>query len=87
VKRTYDRESDTLYVFLAIGAEVHRQQQVNPGFILDADAAGRVVGIEIIGATADYGPDILDLHWVSGGWKSSARSRLNDRCPARRKDK
>lgn len=74
---SYVKEYDTLYVFLVFGIEVHRQQEINPGFILDFDAVGRVVGVTIVGATADYGPGILDLHWVSGQkWKNCTGGQL-----------
>jgi uncharacterized protein YuzE len=75
MKITYDKQADALYVFLAIGTKVHRQQEVTPGFILDLDAASRVVGIEILGATKSYGQDILGLHWISMKWKSAIRRR------------
>lgn len=73
---TYVKEYDTLCVFFAFGIEVHRQQEINPGFILDFDAAGRVIGVAIIGATAAYGPGILDLRWVPGQGKACAREQM-----------
>jgi len=75
MKSTYDKEADALYLFLGLGTQVHRQQEVEPGFILDLDVAGRVVGIEILDATRNYGQNILDLHWVSLKWKTSVRRR------------
>ena len=50
MKSRYDREADALYVQLA-DATIVGSEEVRPGFMLDFDAAGRVVGIEILDAS------------------------------------
>jgi len=50
MKSRYDREADVLYVQLA-DAMIVGSEEVRPGIILDFDAAGRVVGIEILDAS------------------------------------
>lgn len=47
MKLTVDREADALY--LALGpATVARSEEVSPGIIVDSDAEGRVIGIELL---------------------------------------
>lgn len=50
MKFRYDREADALYVQLA-DATIVGSEEVRPGIMLDFDAAGRVVGIEILDAS------------------------------------
>ncbi|KQP06626.1 hypothetical protein ASF28_16345 [Methylobacterium sp. Leaf99] len=50
MKSWYDREADALYVQLA-DATIVGSEEVRPGIMLDFDAAGRVVGIEILDAS------------------------------------
>lgn len=50
MKSRYDREADALYVQLADATNVG-SEEVRPGIMLDFDAAGRVVGIEILDAS------------------------------------
>ena len=50
MKSRYDAETDALYVRFA-DAEVVESEEVRPGFILDFDAAGRVVAVEILDAS------------------------------------
>lgn len=50
MKSRYNREADALYVQLA-DAVVAGSVEVRPGIMLDFDAAGRVVGIEILDAS------------------------------------
>ncbi len=46
---TYDPEADAAYLRLAPAAiAVAATQEVAPGIILDLDAAGRLVGIEVL---------------------------------------
>ena len=47
----YDRESDMLYIGLLKHASTE-SEEVAPGFVVDYDEAGRIVGIEIEGGTA-----------------------------------
>lgn len=47
----YDEEADALYVRLD-DSTVDEAGEVQPGIILDFDASGQVVGIEILGLRA-----------------------------------
>jgi uncharacterized protein YuzE len=50
MKSRYDPEADALYVQLADG-RIIESEEVRPGIVLDFDASGRVVGIEILDAS------------------------------------
>lgn len=49
IDMTYDPDADAVYILLGRG-EIDRQEEARP-FVYDADAAGRVLGIEILSAT------------------------------------
>ena len=53
-----DKESDALYLRLDEMAIVE-SEEVQPGIILDFDAAGKVVGIEILGLSTRVQPEKL----------------------------
>lgn len=55
-----DKASDALYLRLDEDAIVE-SQEVEPGVVLDFDAQGRVVGIEILALSTRTGPDTLRL--------------------------
>ncbi len=55
-----DKTSDTLYLRLDEDAIVE-SQEVEPGVVLDFDAQGRVVGVEILDLSKRTGPDTLRL--------------------------
>ena len=55
-----DRENDVLY-FRLDEAEVVESEEVEPGIILDFDAAGRVVGIEILALSTRTQPEQLRI--------------------------
>ncbi|MBN8619344.1 MAG: DUF2283 domain-containing protein [Anaerolineae bacterium] len=53
MKRTpieYDAQSDTLQVYLS-DAPIEESAEVQPGLIVDYDAAGNIVGIELLDAS------------------------------------
>jgi uncharacterized protein YuzE len=52
MKTHYDPETDALYVRLA-DAPVEDSEEVAPGIVLDFDAARRLVGFEVLNATAN----------------------------------
>lgn len=54
MKITYDESTDSLSIFFQAGG-YHESDEIHPGFILDYDAEGRVIGVEILNAT-DYFP-------------------------------
>ena len=61
---TYDASTDALYVALVPieAAQATRTDEVEPGLLLDRDDAGRLLGIEILGARGrGIGVDRLDV--------------------------
>jgi uncharacterized protein YuzE len=51
MKVRYDRRSDTLTMLLKEGVEVTESDEEKPGIILDFDAAGDLVSIEVLDAS------------------------------------
>lgn len=67
---SYDPDADTLAVTLLPGALSARQQEVGPGVILDWDRKGRLTGVEILDARAQYPRAALeqlgdDVEWIT----------------------
>jgi uncharacterized protein YuzE len=62
VKLRYDPEADALYVRFA-DAPVTESEEVRPGLVLDFDADGRIVAVEILDASTQLsaGADIRSL--------------------------
>lgn len=53
ISTTYDAEANAIYVRVAPkGAEVAETREIEPGVLLDVDAGGCVIGIEILGVRA-----------------------------------
>ena len=52
MKMTYDREADALYIRLREATEQVEVTQLSKDVACDIDAEGRVVGIEILNASA-----------------------------------
>jgi uncharacterized protein YuzE len=47
-KATYDKEADAIGIYFAPdGAVYESSQEVAPGVVIDYDAAGRVIGVEL----------------------------------------
>jgi uncharacterized protein YuzE len=55
---TYDKIADAAYLKLGPGPSVE-QDEVKPNIIFDYDANGRLIGIEVLGASAQLAPDTL----------------------------
>ncbi len=53
--QTYDPQADAAYFRLAKG-DVVESAEVSPGVVLDYDADGRILGIEIVGASNILAP-------------------------------
>jgi len=63
MKLKIDKESDMLYFRLDESAIVE-SEEVQPGVILDFDAEGRVMGIEILHLSSRVAPELLQtLHF------------------------
>jgi uncharacterized protein YuzE len=54
MKVTYDREADVLSILLS-DSPVEESDETKPGIILDYDARGNVIGIEILNASERIG--------------------------------
>ncbi|HTI65911.1 MAG TPA: DUF2283 domain-containing protein [Caulobacteraceae bacterium] len=52
---TYDPEADAVYIALS-DSRPHEGSEVAPGVVLDLDAEGRVVGIEVLNAKTTLAP-------------------------------
>ena len=52
---TYDPEADAAYIYLG-ESKILESEEVAPGIVLDFDAEGRVVGIEILSASTVLAP-------------------------------
>ena len=60
MKIKIDRESDALYFRLDETAVVE-SEEVQPGVILDFDAAGKVVGVEMLQISSRVAPERLRM--------------------------
>jgi uncharacterized protein YuzE/DNA-binding XRE family transcriptional regulator len=58
----YDRDSDSLYLTLAERRKYEESVEAAPGVVLDFDAAGRVIGIDLEHASRVVDVDHLELH-------------------------
>jgi len=58
----YDEEADALYIRLR-EAEYYESDEIQEGFILDYDADGKIIGIEILEASAHL--PLADLSTVN----------------------
>lgn len=47
MKIEFDQEADALYVELAAG-EIEKTEEIKPGLILDYDAHGNILGVEML---------------------------------------
>lgn len=65
MRAEYDRRADALYVYVVEGV-VESTQEISPDLIVDLDANGQLVGIELLSPqNVDVAP-LLDLHPVDG---------------------
>jgi uncharacterized protein YuzE len=55
----YDAEANAAYIRFS-AEEVHESAEVSQGIVLDYDADGRIVGMEVMQARANLPPAILD---------------------------
>lgn len=61
MKVSYDKSTDTLQVVFA-DRPVHESDEVKPGVIVDFDAQGGIVGLEILDASRSVqNPDAVEL--------------------------
>ncbi len=53
ISTSYDPDADAMYVRIAPkGTKVAQTREVEPGIMLDLDAEGRVIGIEVLDVRA-----------------------------------
>ena len=62
MKYSYDRKSDSLYLALTEGRKYHDSIEAAPGVVLDFDADGRLIGIDLERASAIVDTADLQLH-------------------------
>ena len=55
---TYDAEADAAYIRLS-PAMVAESEEVSDGIVLDYDADGRILGMEVLRARTHLSPDLL----------------------------
>jgi uncharacterized protein YuzE len=55
---TYDPDADAAYIRFSPEA-VQDSEEVSDGIVLDYDAEGRIVGMEVLDARAHLSPDLL----------------------------
>lgn len=63
----YDRDSDSLYLTLAERRKYEDSVEAAPGVVLDFDAAGRLIGIDLERASQVVDVDHLQLHEEPSG--------------------
>lgn len=55
---SYDADANAAYIRLS-GAEILESEEVSPGVVLDFDAQGHIVGIELLDAKAQLSQELL----------------------------
>jgi len=58
MKATYDRDADALYVRFS-DSKIMESEEVRPGLVIDFDAEGRIVSIEMLDARTQLAPEAL----------------------------
>ena len=59
MKLTYDPEANAAYIRFS-PEQVEESEEVSAGIVLDYDADGRIVGIEVMDARAHLSADLLE---------------------------
>lgn len=66
IRQSYDLDADALYITVTDG-KIARTTEIDPGTLVDLDAVGSVVGIEIIGPQRAWPiQQILESFPISG---------------------
>jgi uncharacterized protein YuzE len=64
VRLEYDRQADTIYIRLREG-DIATTREVDENIVLDLDAAGRTVGIELLFVSDYLSPEDIDSFTVT----------------------
>ena len=56
---TYDKEADAAYIRFS-AEKVEESEEVSAGIVLDYDADGRIVGMEVLEARTHLSPSLLN---------------------------
>ncbi|MFD2647884.1 DUF2283 domain-containing protein [Devosia albogilva] len=56
---TYDADADAAYIRLSL-EPVEASEEVSDGIVLDYDAEGRIVGMEVLDARTHLSPQLLE---------------------------
>ena len=56
---TYDPQANAAYIRLSEGT-VQESEEVSAGIVLDYDADGRIVGMEVLDARSHLSPELLE---------------------------
>ncbi|MDB5615074.1 MAG: hypothetical protein JWQ22_2727 [Devosia sp.] len=59
-KVTYDAKANAAYIRFS-PEQVQESEEVSAGIVLDYDAEGRIVGMEVLDARAHLSPELLDV--------------------------
>ncbi len=59
MKTTYDKEANALYVYFS-DEKIVSTEELRPGIILDFDALGRIVGMEMLDAKTQLSAAALE---------------------------
>ena len=65
MKLEYDRQADAIYLRLKDDAAIASTREIDDNVIIDVDAAGKLVGIELLFVSDYLSPDDIDSFTVT----------------------
>ena len=54
MRLTYDETADALYIYVREGQKVARTEMIDGGTLVDVDASGDLIGIEVLAPARDW---------------------------------